>query len=104
MVFLHIPVQIESTHLKYYENLRYSILLGAEGKGGGFLGSLLSIVLLKFFGDLGTKVILSASFMIGIILLFNKSLVFFIKKMFMPIKILLNGTIQRLLNQTRSKV
>lgn len=95
MVFLHIPVQIESTHLKYYENLRYSILLGAEGKGGGFLGSLLSIVLLKFFGDLGTKVILSASFMIGIILLFNKSLVFFIKKMFMPIKILLNGTIQK---------
>ncbi len=47
-MFLHIPVQIEFTHLKYHENLRYSILLGIEGKGGGFIGSLLSIMLLKF--------------------------------------------------------
>lgn len=95
IVFLHIPIQMEYMHLKYHESLRKSILLGVEGRGGGFIGSLLSIILLKFFGDLGTKVILSASFVIGIILLFNKSIVFFIKKIFMPIKILLNGTIQK---------
>ncbi|HHY14328.1 MAG TPA: DNA translocase FtsK, partial [Thermoanaerobacterales bacterium] len=102
IVYLHIPVQLGHTDMKYYEKLKRSIVMGAEGKGGGFAGSLISILLLKLFGNIGTKVILGASFLIGIILLFNKSLTFFPRKVYMSLNTLLKNIVKKLDQQNKT--
>ena len=95
IVYLHIPVQLGYTDMKYYEKLKRSVVMGAEGKGGGFVGSLISILLLKLFGNIGAKVILGACFLIGIILFFNKSISFFPRKVYRFLNILLKNTVKK---------
>lgn len=62
-------------HLKYMvlENIKAIIKLGIEGLGGGLIGALLSIILNKAFGELGSYVILATLSLIGILLITGTS-------------------------------
>jgi S-DNA-T family DNA segregation ATPase FtsK/SpoIIIE len=95
IVSFHISLEKNLLHLRYLESIKRSIDLGIDGKGGGLIGSIITRLILIFFGDLGTKVILAALGLIGIILLFNKSVTFLLKNLFSPFKLLLHG-----INQT----
>ena len=51
-----------------------------KGNGGGFLGYIFAILLLKLTGKIGGSVILVAIFLVGAVIAFNFSIVTFIKK------------------------
>lgn len=91
IVSFHISLEKNLLNLRYLESIKRSIDLGIDGKGGGLIGSIITRLILIFFGDLGTKVILAALGLIGIILLFNKSVTCLLKNLFSPFKLLLHG-------------
>lgn len=80
LTFLHIPFYEQNLkELSFVQNLKNSIDLGIEGKGGGFIGGILTIGFYKLFGMSGIKIVLSAVILIGFLLTVNTTITSLIK-------------------------
>ncbi|MCL0100231.1 DNA translocase FtsK [Peptococcaceae bacterium] len=71
-------------HLPYPMEQIFDV--GYEGLGGGLAGALFSYLLQKAFGKIGAYIILTAAFLISILLITNKSLIVLCKSIFLYIK------------------
>lgn len=63
-----------------YFDISELLPLAKDGQGGGYIGYVISFLLIKFTGRIGGSVILFALLLSGIIVAFNFSLVTFVKK------------------------
>lgn len=71
----------------------YIIKAGLQGDGGGIIGGLIYYILLKSFGIFGVYIILMALFLVGILLLTNKS-----------ISVLMHNILQRTMNMLKKTI
>ncbi|MCF8011962.1 MAG: DNA translocase FtsK [Clostridiales bacterium] len=72
---LHIPIPLD-----------YAFPAGLKGDGGGMVGAIFSYVLQKSFGLTGTYIILVTIFIVGILILTNKSLILLFSYIYKMIK------------------